>query len=340
MADTPPRILLIEDDPDTACLLRETIVDHFGADCVDHRSTVSQGLAVELDHYDLVLSDMNLPDGTGLELVEKLLDRRNDLPVVFVTGEGILENAIKAIRLGAYDYVVKAGDYLFALPVVIEKNLEIHRMRLENIELQLQLERTLEQVKVKNEQLEEAVHKLETMAATDPLTGLANRRAFGQALDRRFADSVRQGHDLACIMVDLDGFKRLNDTLGHQKGDQMLQLASKVLQANCRRSDVAGRFGGDEFVLLLPQSDEPSARQVAQRVAEQFTAAAEADLAASDQALRLTMSMGLATRVSSRASSAEQLVAHADHALYSAKAAGKTRLMVYAGPSQAAAAGR
>ena len=329
MADTAPHILLIEDDPDTACLLQETVADHFHASCVTHCATVCQGLSVDFNDYDLILSDMNLPDGTGLEFLKKVLARRSDIPVVFVTGEGIMENAIQAIHLGAYDYVVKAGDYLFALPVIIEKNLEIWRTRQQNIQLHQQLEQTIEQVKVKNNQLEEAVSKLETMAATDPLTGLANRRAFGQALDRRFADAMRQNHDIACIMVDLDGFKCLNDTLGHPKGDQMLQLASKVLLANCRRSDVAGRFGGDEFVLLLPQTDEATARQVAQRVSQEFVASAQADLASEDNPLELTMSMGLATRKQSSASNAEQLVAHADHALYAAKAAGKTRLRVY-----------
>jgi diguanylate cyclase (GGDEF)-like protein len=330
-----PRLLLIEDDLDAADLICETLRDHFHSDCVQHFSTASQGLTADVSAIDLVLTDMNLPDGTGLELLEKLLLRRPDLPVVLVTAEGVLENAIAAIRRGAYDYVVKAGDYLFAIPIVVEKNLALWKTKQENVHLQTQLQHTLEQVRIKNQQLEEAVAKLETMAATDPLTGLANRRAFGRAVERYFAEAVRHDHDLSCIMIDLDGFKQLNDTLGHQMGDHMLQRAARVLEANCRRSDVAGRFGGDEFVVLLPQTDDATAAHVAQRIGGEFTALAAAELAQRGGNVILTMSMGLATRRHSRATSPEQLIACADHALYRAKHGGKGELALFHQPPAA-----
>ncbi len=329
MTDRVPRLLLVEDDLDTACLVRETIADHFGADCVQHCSTLAQTVSVDLDEIDLVLSDMNLPDGCGLDLLGKLLEQRADLPVVFVTGEGILDNAITAIRRGAYDYVVKAGDYLFTLPVIVEKNLELWRIKRENQTLAERLEEMLGQVRIKNQQLEEMVTRLETMAATDPLTGLANRRAFGQAMDRRFADAVRHGHDLACIMIDLDGFKQLNDALGHPAGDRILQVAARVLLANCRRSDVAGRFGGDEFVLILPQISGEAAEQVARRISEEFETATLAEVGQGRYDGRLSMSMGLAMLSPQRVTAPEQLIAQADHALYCAKSAGKTQLVVH-----------
>lgn len=324
-----PRLMVVEDDPDTAALIRETLQDYFGPDCVRHCATVAQALAADTDQIDLVLSDMNLPDGTGLEVLEKLLRRRPELPIVLVTGEGILENAVTAIRKGAYDYVVKAGDYLFALPLVVEKNLQIWRTKQENQRLAEQLKRTLEEVRIKNQQLEEAVAKLETVAATDPLTCLANRRAFNQAMDRSFAEATRYGHDLACIMIDLDGFKLLNDSLGHQKGDELLQRAARVLEANCRRSDVAGRYGGDEFILLLPQTDIDTARQVASRIRDEFSAAAQSLARQMTTPTPLTMSIGLSSLHHSRPANPEALVAHADHALYRAKQAGKTCVMVY-----------
>ncbi|MEE9211804.1 MAG: diguanylate cyclase [Phycisphaeraceae bacterium] len=332
-----PRLLLVEDDPDAADLICETLRDHFGCDCVRRCSTIAQALAVDTGDFDMVLSDINLPDGTGLELLEQLLQRRADLPVVFVTGESVLEYALTAIRRGAYDYIVKAGDYLFAIPVAVEKNLAIWKTKQYNQELEEQLKQTLDQVRIKNQQLEEAVAQLETMAATDPLTGLANRRAFGQAMERCFAECSRHGRDLACIMTDLDAFKELNDTLGHQCGDELLQRAASVLEANCRRSDVAGRFGGDEFIVLLPDTDLQRAQHVATRILEQFKLAAQALLGQTKLAGRLSMSIGLATLCDSRPASPEQLIAHADHALYLAKQAGKTRVMVYrhtAGPDR------
>ena len=333
VAPIQPSLILVEDDPNIAAAICEKLVDHFGPDCVDHYGTVGGALSCDVERIDLVLTNMNLPDGSGLDLLSQLLERRADLPVVMVTDEGILENALTAIRCGAYDYILKAGDYLFAIPVVVEKNLAIFKTKQENARLHDQLTQTVEQVRVKNRQLEQMVSKLEAMAATDPLTGLANRRAIGDAVQRCFAEASRYQHDLACIMIDLDGFKRLNDTLGHQAGDELLVNTARVLGANCRRSDLAGRFGGDEFVLLLPQTDLPTAEQVAQRICEQFEISAKAMLEDLDLFERVTMSIGVSTLYHSRPSNPEQLVAHADHALYRAKQNGAVRIMSYRDPT-------
>ncbi len=318
-----PRVLIIEDDPDAAVLLTETISDHFGGECsmwVDH---IADALSLDLAEFDLALCDVNLPDGSGLELLPEMLSRREDLPVVMVTSESGLDVAMQAIRRGAYDYIVKAGDYLFTIPLVIEKNLEVWRTKQDNLRLQQELERTLAQVKDKNEQLEQAVAKLETLASTDPLTGLANRRTIGQALERTFAEAHRYGSDLTCVMIDLDCFKPINDTLGHQMGDKLLKTAGRVLTANCRRSDVAGRYGGDEFVLILPRTDPETAVGVAQRIQAEFRQATQAML---PQGLDTDMSLGLACVSVHRPASADQLVALADAALYRAKQAGRGRI--------------
>jgi len=332
------KFLLVEDDPDAAMLICETLEDHFGKQCVKHVDTIARAIAAEVADVDMVISDMNLPDGMGLEVIDKLLARRPDLPIIMVTGEAVLELALDAIRKGAYDYVVKAGDYLFAVPVVVEKNMAIWRTKQENIELNEKMTRMLEEVRVKNQQLEEAVDKLETMAATDPLTGLHNRRAFHKVMEQRFAETQRHRYDLACLMIDLDGFKQLNDTLGHQAGDGLLQRASRVLEANCRRSDVAGRYGGDEFIVIFPQTDEATARQIAQRIADEFNRLGTASYEREDGSTgRVTMSMGLATYQHTRPANPDQMVAFADHALYRAKAEGKTCLRMYQPASQHAA---
>ena len=318
-ATPPPRLLLIEDDPDTAALICETLSDHFRADCVSHFSTIEQTLCIDIHQYDLVLSDMNLPDGSGLELMAQLRTIRDDIPIVFVTGEGVLENAMTAIRQGAYDYIVKAGDYLFAIPIVVEKNIAIWLTKQENKRLQFEVERTLEQVRIKNCQLEDAVRKLETVAATDPLTELANRRAFNEAMERSFAECSRYGHDLACVMIDLDNFKTINDTLGHQHGDQLLQLVGRILGASCRRSDVAGRYGGDEFVVLLPETDRLTALAVARRVHDEFIVSVKQLVAGTAVAHLATMSIGLACMRDTQASSPDRLITKADQAMYRAK---------------------
>ena len=136
-------------------------------------------------------------------------------PVIMVTGENVGHIAAEAIRKGATDYVVKVGDYLFTIPLVIEKNLTVAKMIKEKEELRRELEE-------KNAQLEQ-------MAATDPLTGVYNRRHFGRVLEQLFAEAQRYDKDLACVMIDLDGYKQLNDTFGHQVGDQLLVMAGKVI---------------------------------------------------------------------------------------------------------------
>jgi len=315
MAGLAPNLLLVEDDPDTAALIGETLNDHFGRDCITHAATVAEAVLVDLAKIDLVLSDMNLPDGTGMDVLLHVQRRWPDKPVVLVTGEGILENALAAIRRGAYDYIVKAGDYLFAIPIVVEKNLELYQSKLENAQL---------------------MDQLRHIAATDPLTGLANRRAFANEFERRFAEAERHDQDLACLMIDLDGFKQLNDTLGHPMGDHLLERVGRVMQANCRQMDVAGRFGGDEFIVVLPQTDDAHAEQVAQRIAQQFDLVARQELAGTG--VHVTLSIGIATRRAARPVNGEHLIRCADQALYQVKRHRKAGIQVYVPPVPADAA--
>lgn len=314
-----PRVLLVGDDRDAAGLIHRALDDHFGPGCTRRCATVAQALDQDSADVDLVLSAMQVCDGSALDVLGRLLQSCPDLPIVLLTAEAELDSALEAIRRGAYDYVVTSGDYWSAIPLVVEKNLAIWRTKQENARLHRQLERTLEEVQFKNKQLEEAVQKLATMAATDPLTGLANRRAFNEALRRSFAEAGRYRHDLSCIMIDLDRFKQLNDALGHQAGDELLRRTARILQANCRRSDVAGRFGGDEFTLLLPQTDMVTSEGVAGRILAQYVAAADAMLEGRPRARRVGMSMGVASLRRSRPTSPEALISHADRALYRAK---------------------
>lgn len=325
-SSTPPRILLVEDDIDAADLVRETINDHFKADCVTHVDHVADALNCDLSRIDMVLSDINLPDGSGLELLDQLLKRRPDLPIIMVTSESALDCATQAIRQGAYDYVVKAGDYLFTIPLIIQKNLAVYQIKRRNDQLQHELGATLEELRNKNNQLQEVISQLERQASTDPLTGLANRRHIQTILDRSYSQAVRYHTDLAALMIDMDGFKKFNDTRGHQAGDQLLQAMARVLNQNIRKSDVAGRYGGDEFVVIQPHSDPVLARQFADRIRQQFLAHI-AELFG--DRTHCNLSIGIACLSISKPDSADHLVAMADSALYAAKQAGKARAMLH-----------
>jgi two-component system cell cycle response regulator len=314
--------LIIEDDADQRDLIRETLEDHFGRGTVVAVATRVEALAESVESFDLILCDYNLPDATGMEILQDIR-RRCSTPVIMVTGENVGQIAVEAIRKGATDYVVKLGDYLFTIPLVVEKNLTVAKLTHENETLRLELEQALLDVRDKNVQLEESLRRLEEMAATDPLTSLYNRRHFSRVLDQLFAEAQRYGKDLACVMMDLDGYKVLNDTYGHQVGDQLLAVAGKVISANMRRMDVAARYGGDEFVLLLPHASAEEATQVVQRIRDEYRQASAAVL---NRKEGVAMSVGVASINKNHPSSADQHVALADAALYRAKSAGRDRI--------------
>lgn len=173
--------------------------------------------------------------------------------------------------------------------------------------------------------LEEANRRFKEMAARDSLTGLYNRRHFNDLLSQLFAESSRYQTDLTCMMLDLDNFKRVNDTLGHQAGDKLLQLTADVILRCIRESDVAVRYGGDEFVVLLPQTSPEEARASAERILERYRAELGEELPEANIA---SMSIGLASRQEGQPSESMNLVQLADEALYLAKAGGKNRIMV------------
>lgn len=327
----PLKLLIIEDDIDQRDLIRETLEDHFGSGTVVGVDSKRSALEQPLERFDLILSDYNLPDGSGMELLREV-QQRCSTPVIMVTGENVGHIAAEAIRLGATDYVVKVGDYLFTIPLVVQKNLQVAKVKRENELLRLELERTLGALKEKNHLLEQSLKKVEEVAATDPLTGLYNRRHFGKVFDQLFSEAQRYTQNLSCVMIDLDGYKQLNDKYGHQVGDQILVIVGKVIGANMRKMDVAARYGGDEFILLLPHASADEASRVADRIRAEYHQSGLAlflNVAPGATPPPLTMSVGIAAlRDDSKSvpAYADQLVARADMALYKSKKNGRNQV--------------
>jgi two-component system cell cycle response regulator len=320
------RFLLVEDDRDQCQLLGETLAEYFGPQTVIAVGTIEAAMQQPLESFDLILSDFNLPDGTGMELLEHVR-RRCPTPLVLVTSENVGQIAAESIRKGATDYVVKVGDYLLALPLVVEKCLAVAVMKRENELLRAELERTLAALREKNGALETSLRKVEEVAATDPLTGLYNRRHFSKVLLQLFAEAGRFDTDISCVMIDLDGYKQLNDSCGHQVGDRLLLVAARSITANMRAMDVAARYGGDEFVVLAPRAGSAEAAQIAERIRQEYWKTSAMILRRNEG---LTMSFGVASLQIDRCDSGEQLVAAADAALYQAKETGRNRIVISA----------
>ncbi|MCB9856727.1 MAG: diguanylate cyclase [Phycisphaerales bacterium] len=182
-----------------------------------------------------------------------------------------------------------------------------------------------DRVSKRTQALEDANQRLREMASRDSLTGLYNRRHFNDLLAQLFAESSRYDTNLSCVMIDLDNFKHVNDSLGHQAGDDLLRLTSNVIHRSIREADVAVRYGGDEFCVLMPQTAPAEARASAERILECFCRDIERDMPSASVA---TLSIGVASRQGSEPASPDALVQLADEALYLAKAGGKNRITV------------
>lgn len=313
-----PRILIVEDDADQRLIIREVLRQHFPGGAISEAASRAEAGRFEPDELDLVLCDYNLPDGTAEDVMSDL-HARGDVTFVVVTGDNCGDTAASMIRAGASDYVVKLGGYTSAIPLAVEKNLEVARLRREH-------KSTLQEVEEKNEQLQRLTSELAEAAATDVLTGLYNRRQLERIQTEMFDRAYRYGEQLACVMLDMDGFKKLNDTHGHAAGDAVLVAMGAALQSQMRRADVAARYGGDEFVLLLPHTDEQDAMMAVDRLREGLTCRLpRVNVNGAMVLAPVTISAGVASVSASGASSGAELVAAADKALYAAKVGGRNR---------------
>jgi two-component system, cell cycle response regulator len=313
------RLLLVEGDDRIRECIAGVLRARFGESAVTLAGNLADAARLALGEFDLVLTEWRLPDATGAPVVETLR-RRGAGAVIVVTEANVGAVAAEAVLCGAADYIVRHGDYLVTLPLVIEKNLAFDKLRKERDALHRQL-------RDQKETLEELLRSLAAAAATDHLTGLYNRRQFARELERVHSDADRGDCDLACVMLDMDGFKIVNDTFGHQTGDAALQLAAQVIRESLRRMDVAARYGGDEFVLLLPRTGAEEAHAVAERICHAYRQALLAgaipslveSVRASPPGRSLGLCFGVATVFEDRPIDADHLVAAADSALYEAK---------------------
>jgi diguanylate cyclase (GGDEF)-like protein len=164
------------------------------------------------------------------------------------------------------------------------------------------------------------------LATTDPLTGLFNRRHFFDLAEMEIMRSKRYGHSLACIMFDIDFFKRINDNYGHLFGDRVLQAMVWRCRENIRRVDIFARYGGDEFAILLPETGLRRGKQLMSRLCSDFQ---ERPLIIEEREISITLSMGLASMPGNDGLALDALLNHADQALYSSKEKGRNQVSVW-----------
>jgi two-component system cell cycle response regulator len=312
--ETKSRILVVDDHPDNVELLRARLQAR-GYD-VDGASGGEEALQkVKENPPDLILLDVMMPHVDGMEVVRRLKADKDlpFIPVIMQTALDSTENKVEGLDAGADDYITKPINFP-ELDARVKSLLRIKKLQ--------------EDLRTRERELEEMNERLLRISQTDGLTEVANRRALEQKLDEMWAHSQRLHEPLSIVMCDIDKFKSVNDTYGHQVGDIVLKDFAYLLKDAVREIDRIGRYGGEEFLLLLPGTPLDSAVTFAERLRE---IAKEHTFSFEGGTLRRTMSCGVAAWPHPEIRDQDALLKAADDALYVAKESGRDKVVRYDG---------
>jgi diguanylate cyclase (GGDEF)-like protein len=290
------RILIIDDDQHVFDNVRDLLADL--AHHVDWAKLPEEGLRNAIQSKpDVILLDINMPGMDGLKVCRHLKETEatRDIPVLFLTVERNLSSLARALDCGGSDYIIKPCS---------------------EIDLRARVRAAL--------RTKQMIDLLKQQARIDALTGLSNRAALDSALSSALAAHERLGQPFALLMLDVDHFKDINDTHGHGVGDDLLREVAAALRVRCRPYDAPCRYGGDEFAIVLGQTEGDHAERAATRILESIR---KIHLPGARKEMKLSCSAGLASTTELPAGfSAEEAVKAADEALYRAKQTGRDRL--------------
>ena len=297
-ADILKAAILIVDDQKANVMLLEQVLTNAGYARVTSTRDPHAVCALHRDnHYDLILLDLEMPGMDGFQVMESLkeIETNGYLPVLAVTAQPT--HKLRALKCGAKDFISKPFD-------LAEVLMRVHNML--EVRLLHETARNLNKV-------------LESLALNDPLTGLANRRLLADRMSMALVHARRNKSATAVLYLDLDGFKQINDTLGHGAGDLLLKMVAERLMATVREEDTVARVGGDEFMISLWHvSGADYAASVASRAIEAVSRPFDIE----GNSVSISISAGVSI-YPDHGEDAETLMKSADLALYQAKAAGK-----------------
>lgn len=271
---------------------------------------------------DLILMDLVLPDTDGIAAIRALAtrERLRNIPVIMVTAMQEAETLRGAFEAGATDYITKPVnevELLARVGAALRLKREIDRREARERELLAM-----------SQELALANEQLERLSLTDPLTGLANRRRLDRTLASEWSRALRNNTPLTLLLIDVDHFKRFNDTYGHQEGDRCLTIVAEVLRATVNRgADLAARYGGEEFAILLPDTDAAGGRAIGAKLLEALAARAIPHGTSSVGPI-VSVSVGIASSIPDADTAESALIERADRALYRAKEVGRARVVV------------
>lgn len=307
-----PKILIVDDRPENLLAL-ELLFEEIPCEIFRALSGNEALTQVAGNDFAMVLLDVQMPDMDGFETAEFMRGNKktSHVPIIFVTALSKEQRHVfQGYKSGAVDYLFKPVEPEVLLgKVSVFLELYRHRRGLEAAQEEL-----LRQKKI-----------LEEVSIKDDLTGLYNRRHLNTVLRQEFERSKRYGTDLSCLLLDLDHFKKVNDTYGHGFGDTVLREFAHRLTNSIRSSDFAFRFGGEEFLLLLPQTDIAGAKQTGENIRLCLAAENIEDI---NHSAAVTVSVGVCSYRQQHPESQDDLIALADKALYAAKMNGRNQVAI------------
>lgn len=304
MNDTKPRILVVDDEKFNRTVLVDLLKkDYTAVLAKDGAQAVKK--AHSAHPPDLILMDVMMPGMDGYTTCRRLKESplTRDIPLIFVTARQDAEDERKGLDAGAIDYIAKPFS-----PAIVLARVRNH-LALENARKRLAEAHAMLALKNK---------ELETMAMIDALTGLNNRFTLDETMARELHKAERYQRPLSLALLDVDHFKQVNDNHGHHIGDQVLKKLAGLLRENVRESDVPGRWGGEEFLIICPETDREGVRVLADNLRKRIETQPFPVVG------RITASLGVTTYA--EADTAESLLQRADKGLYQAKAQGRNRV--------------
>ena len=301
-------VLIADDDPVSRRLLQVSLGNAGYRVVMAADGEEALRILNERDCPRLAVLDWMMPAMDGVEVCRAVRGSAREpyLYLILLTAKGQQTEIIEGLEAGADDYITKPFD------------LQELKARLRSGKRILELQ----------EQLVTAREQLRIQATHDSLTGLFNRMAILEALDREVTRANRENRPVAVMMADLDHFKFINDTHGHQAGDAVLQETARRMLASVRTYDFVGRYGGEEFLVVVPGSDLPAAAELAERLRQSVSAQ---PVCVAGAMISTTLSLGLAVSTG-KFDRPEQLLQQADQALYAAKRAGRNRVATASRP--------